>query len=147
MRIEVGKGLEGSLTDLTSGRIIAELRPYFKNGAYYDGINVGVDKVILAIKGEYKGEGNEKELMNDKNIYIFIYVLLVIVVGLFGFIHTLFGGIAGAVATPVLTAYLFHPNFSVLLLATVFGFIVGSAARYVDAVGFGIVSSGGGFSR
>ena len=144
MRIEVGKGLEGSLTDLTSGRIIAEMTPYFKNGAYYDGINAGMDKVILAIKGEYKGDGNEKKIMTDQySGVILIFGLLVIVVGLFGFIHNLFGGIAGAVAAPALTAYLFHPGSSMLLVAAVLGFSIGSVARYVDEVAFAVITEGG----
>lgn len=42
MRIEVGRGLEGELTDLTSKQIIREIRPHFKAGQYAEGITLGL---------------------------------------------------------------------------------------------------------
>lgn len=38
LRIEVGQGLEGDLTDLQSKRIIKEVGPYFKNQDYESGV-------------------------------------------------------------------------------------------------------------
>jgi uncharacterized protein len=53
LRIEVGKGLEGALTDLTSHRIIAEaIVPLFQQGDFYGGINAGVDQMLRVIAGE-----------------------------------------------------------------------------------------------
>jgi uncharacterized protein len=53
LRIEVGYGLEGALTDATSGRIIRDrITPQFKQGKYYEGIDSGIDGIVLAIKGE-----------------------------------------------------------------------------------------------
>ena len=47
MRIEVGYGFEGTLTDATSRRIIAEnVAPYFREGKFAAGINAGVDRII-----------------------------------------------------------------------------------------------------
>jgi len=54
MRIEVGYGLEGALTDAQSNWIINnEMKPAFKEDRYGDGINEAVDKIISATKGEY----------------------------------------------------------------------------------------------
>jgi uncharacterized protein len=54
LRIEVGYGLEGVLTDVQSNRIIQnDITPYFKKGQYYEGINAGVTSIIAAIHGEY----------------------------------------------------------------------------------------------
>ena len=54
MRIEVGYGLEGVLTDVTSRRIIAEnVAPSFREGRYAAGIDAGVDRII-AVVGEGK---------------------------------------------------------------------------------------------
>ncbi|MFA5317966.1 MAG: TPM domain-containing protein [Patescibacteria group bacterium] len=54
MRIEVGYGLEGALTDAQSNWIINnEMKPAFKEERYGDGINEAVDKIISATKGEY----------------------------------------------------------------------------------------------
>lgn len=53
MRIEVGRGLEGALTDLVSNRIIQEtLRPAFRAGEYGAGIEAGVDRMLGVIDGE-----------------------------------------------------------------------------------------------
>lgn len=42
MRIEVGRGLEGTLTDLTTGRILDEVKPYFKKTDYDNGVALGL---------------------------------------------------------------------------------------------------------
>jgi uncharacterized protein len=53
LRIEVGYGLEGALTDVTSRRIIDEIIvPRFKTGDFTGGISAGVDRIIRVIDGE-----------------------------------------------------------------------------------------------
>ena len=55
MRIEVGYGLEGALTDALSGLIIRnEIAPSFHQGHYYQGIENGVQAIMKATQGEYK---------------------------------------------------------------------------------------------
>jgi len=55
MRIEVGYGLEGFLTDAISSDIIRnKIRPAFRAGNYPAGINAGVDAMLAAVKGSYK---------------------------------------------------------------------------------------------
>jgi uncharacterized protein len=50
MRIEVGYGLEGVLTDATSRRIIAEdVAPLFRQNRFAAGINAGVDRIIAVV--------------------------------------------------------------------------------------------------
>lgn len=50
MRIEVGYGLEGVLTDVTSHRIIEEtVTPLFRQGNFTAGINAGVDRIIAVV--------------------------------------------------------------------------------------------------
>lgn len=61
LRIEVGYGLEGALPDATAHQIITnDITPQFKNGAYAKGIDVGVERMIQAAKGEYKGEARRE---------------------------------------------------------------------------------------
>jgi uncharacterized protein len=53
LRIEVGYGLEGALTDVTARRIIDEIIvPHFKGGDFAGGISAGVDRIIRIIDGE-----------------------------------------------------------------------------------------------
>ena len=53
LRIEVGYGLEGALTDVTSRRIIDEvIAPRFKAGDFAGGISDGLTRMIGVIDGE-----------------------------------------------------------------------------------------------
>ena len=57
IRIEVGYGLEGKLTDLMSGRIIRNvITPNFKSGDFDAGIVQGVSAMIGTVKGLYTAE-------------------------------------------------------------------------------------------
>src|SRR5438477_6650612 len=53
LRIEVGYGLEGSLTDATTKRIIDEdITPKFKAGDFAGGVSAGIDRMIRIVNGE-----------------------------------------------------------------------------------------------
>src|SRR5450432_3485879 len=53
LRIEVGYGLEGALTDVTAKRIIDEyITPKFRNGDFAGGISAGVVRIMRVIDGE-----------------------------------------------------------------------------------------------
>jgi len=57
MRIEVGRGLEGKLTDLTAGRIIdLVVKPKFKAEDYDGGFTAGVSALIDATRGEFTAD-------------------------------------------------------------------------------------------
>src|SRR5438552_4331934 len=59
MRIEVGYGLEGVLPDALAHKIQEEeILPRFRAGDYPGGIEAGVNAMIAATKGEYKGTGS-----------------------------------------------------------------------------------------
>ena len=50
LRIEVGRGLEGDLTDVRANRIIRNvITPKFKEGKYFEGISDGVNSIQLAV--------------------------------------------------------------------------------------------------
>lgn len=42
MRIEVGRGLEGTLTDLTTNRILSEVKPFFRKNDFDNGVALGL---------------------------------------------------------------------------------------------------------
>src|SRR5436309_11782632 len=53
LRIEVGYGLEGALTDVTAKRIIDEvITPKFRSGDFAGGIVDGVNRMLRVIDGE-----------------------------------------------------------------------------------------------
>jgi uncharacterized protein len=58
MFLQVGYGLEGVLPDALCKRIIDEqISPRFKAGDYDGGLTAGVQSILAATKGEYKGTG------------------------------------------------------------------------------------------
>ena len=97
MRIEVGYGLEGALTDALAADIIYnKMRPQFKAGRFSAGIQAGTTSVLAAIKGEYIAEGRKKRNAGDDgftpfSIFLFIVVLI--------FVRSLFGPSRGRHST------------------------------------------------
>src|SRR6187401_1900730 len=58
MRIEVGYGLEGAIPDSVASRIIDnEITPRFRAGDFNGGVAAGVNALMQAARGEYKGTG------------------------------------------------------------------------------------------
>jgi uncharacterized protein len=79
LRIEVGYGLEGVLTDAVSSKIIQqEIRPHFSEGNYFAGIVSGTDAIMRATAGEYTADSKGKNAPAVSSI-------LVILILLFGF--------------------------------------------------------------
>ncbi len=79
VRIEVGYGLEGKLTDLLAGRIINdEIVPAFKAGKFDEGFTTGVSSLIAAVHGEYKGVPQGKRNSGKPSFPLLTIILLVI---------------------------------------------------------------------
>ena len=56
LRIEVGYGLEGTLTDVAASRIIRNvITPAFKSGDYDKGVSAGVDAIVGQLEGTIEG--------------------------------------------------------------------------------------------
>jgi uncharacterized protein len=92
MRIEVGYGLEGALTDAISSQIIRnDMQPEFKAGRYYEGLDKAVDDIIAVTKGEYKADGKTKSSTTVKTVFviaIFLFIFLMIIINI---IRRIFG--------------------------------------------------------
>lgn len=77
IRIEVGRGLEGRLTDLLAGRIVDnEIRPRFKQGDFRGGIVAGVRAMSEAVRGEYQGTGRTAKKKEAAPWWIFPLIFL-----------------------------------------------------------------------
>jgi uncharacterized protein len=81
VRIEVGYGLEGRLTDLMSGRIISDIIvPAFKSGDYDTGVLQGVDAMIKTVRGEYTSENfrpQKAEKKSSGGIFAFLFIAFI----------------------------------------------------------------------
>lgn len=81
MRIEVGYGLEGALTDAQSFWTINNIiKPAFQAGDYYSGISNGVDKIISITKGEFKPDTAQSAPSNFNINSVFLIIWLVWIV-------------------------------------------------------------------
>ncbi len=73
LRIEVGYGLEGELTDILSRAIIEnEITPRFKRGNYEAGISAGVEAMLQAIAGSYKAPARKTSRRSSSDEIIVI---------------------------------------------------------------------------
>src|SRR5579872_4465748 len=76
LRIEVGYGLEGTLTDAQSDNIIRNvIVPHFKQGDYAQGISDGVD-AILAVLGGQEPEAAQRPSRRDYSSTLFLMLFL-----------------------------------------------------------------------
>ncbi len=80
MFICTGRGLEGALPDAICKNIITQvIAPRFKQGDYAGGIQAGVNAMMAATKGEYKGTGTTNAEGNGQGVpWIPIIVFIVI---------------------------------------------------------------------
>ncbi len=78
MRIEVGQGLEGVLTDAQSNRIIRnEIAPEFRRNDYDAGVRAGIDGIVKAIAGEYKADevdSSSSDLSTSEKILFGLFI-------------------------------------------------------------------------
>lgn len=82
MRIEVGQGLEGALTDIQAKRILDDrVRPLFKAGQFGAGIAAGVYEIIQTVDPEYLGAHTEQQpWKSEKKSSSWLYLILVILI-------------------------------------------------------------------
>jgi uncharacterized protein len=98
VRIEVGYGLEGALTDARSARIIRnDIVPRFRAGDFAGGVAAGIDAIVRTIEGTY--QASEKPVPRQ-DPDLLGQIMIAIMVGLMlGFIlmnvNRLLGPIAG----------------------------------------------------
>jgi uncharacterized protein len=82
IRIEVGYGLEGAIPDITALNIIDnDIKPAFKAGNYYEGIDQATDNIAKAAVGEYKEARAKKTRSKSKGSGgLFLIILIIIFV-------------------------------------------------------------------
>jgi uncharacterized protein len=156
MRIEVGYGLEGTLTDVTSRRIIAEsVAPYFRDGKFAAGIEAGVNRIIAVVAdGKPLPPRQARSVQRGAGGFDFgtLLVILFIVVPLVGAVlRSIFGKLVGStVGAGIIgaAAWFVVGSLVVAAIATIVGFIVmifaGAGAGIVGRGGW--IPMGGGFS-
>jgi uncharacterized protein len=158
-RIEVGYGLEGVLTDLTSHRIIDEvILPRFKNQDFYGGITAGVDQIIRVVDGEPLPEPSRSPATGPGDFGRFIPIVFILAIAVGGVLRSALGRFPGALATGgavAVIAWFVAGAMSLALIAGVIALFVtllgggmgrGGFGGYYGGFGGGRGGGGGGFS-
>jgi uncharacterized protein len=161
VRIEVGYGLEGALTDITSKRIISEtMLPQFREQDYFGGISAGLAQIIRVVDGEplpppSRGVGDRAGNLVEQ--YFPMFFVLAVAVGsvlrrvlgkLVGSVVT--GGVVAVIAWFVLGAVSLAVGAGIVaLLVTLLGggmLARGMGGYYGGMGGHGRGGGGGGFT-
>ncbi len=160
IRIEVGYGLEGKLTDLICGRIISrEIVPRFRRGQMDEGIRAGITAMVAAVRGEYTASSTPSGKKQNADPYgmIFLLMFLYVFIGKIFFRKQKPAAIAGGILSPIIGIAVF-PQLGFWLLALIpvgmFAGLISStlstaagSTGYIGTGGFGHSSGGfgGGF--
>ncbi len=149
MRIEVGRGLEGVLTDLLTGRILDNvIRPKFRAADFDGGFTAGVDSIILASRGEFKNDGAPSSQVKSSSpgkFFIIMLFVLYFAVMIFSRISKIIGGGIGAAALPAIVHYGLTPlGLAGVAGLAVFGFIAALILPYLPVGGGGFIGGSGG---
>lgn len=127
IRIEVGYGLEGALTDARSAQIIrGEIVPRFRAGDAPGGVAAGVDAILKTIEGTYQASnksapGLDSDAMGQ--VVVAVIVGLVIGLGLMS-VNRYLGPVAGTGLSVLLAPWLVPALITggvTLLLLTLIG--------------------------
>ena len=126
LRIEVGYGLEGALTDVTSKRIIDQIiTPKFRTGDFAGGITAGTDAILKVIDGEplpapemRQSTANFVNQLEEVGPFLLFGVLIG-----GGILRRIFGRLFGSLATGGLAAVVVWMIVGTAVLASVAGVI------------------------
>jgi uncharacterized protein len=131
LRIEVGYGLEGALTDVTSKRIIDEIiTPRFRSGDFAGGISAGIDRIIRVIDGEKLPAPEPRQrqspgLLSHIDPFNPFVIFGVFVVGTV--LRTTLGRLMGSITTGGIVgvlAWLIAGSLAASIIAAMIGFVI-----------------------
>ena len=157
IRIEVGYGLEGTLTDMTAGRIIRNvISPKFKQGDFNQGIIDGIGAIVATVRGEFSADAGDGPAPSSRADPGGLLTSLIFIFFIFGSLlrKSKFAAAAvGSIISPLLGFLLFGITGLALLFLIPIGAIgglvaatlAGSAGGSVSRSGYG--GYGGGFGR
>jgi len=120
IRIEVGYGLEPTLTDITTSHIISDtITPEFKKGNYALGLSAGIDQIEKVIGGEPLPASSNSSNFNFQWFY-YLPILLISYIALLSRSKSWWlGGVIGGFMGLIIGAAFFKT-----ILGTIFGGIV-----------------------
>ena len=156
LRLEVGYGLEGALSDIVSKRIISDtIVPRFKQGDYFGGIDAGLAQIIRVVDGEALPAPASQRTQGPDDLRQMFPFLLIVVLVVGGVLRNTIGKLAGSVVTGALVGVLAWLLLGAVLLAVLAGLVAtvvtllggGAVLRGIGGMGGGRGGFGGGGFR
>ena len=154
LRIEVGYGLEGALSDITSKRIISEtVTPRFKQDDYFGGITAGVDQIMRVVEGEPLPEPVGRPPQGIQNLMQLGPLLFIVALAVGAVLRRVFGKVAGSLLTGAGVSLLAWFVLGTLLISVLAGFaamlmtLMGGTRMLYGMAGLGGAGRGGGGFR
>ena len=136
LRIEVGYGLEGALTDVTTKRIIDEdVTPKFKTGDFAGGVSAGVDRMVRVVNGEKLPEPEpphwqDSGLLNGIDPFNPFVLVFVFIVG--AALRAALGRLVGSAATGGVVGILAWLLVGSLGAAAIVGVLAFLVSAFID---------------
>jgi uncharacterized protein len=138
LRIHTGRGVQGTLTDILSKRIVADIvAPKFRTGDFAGGIDDGVDAIMKAIEGENlplpakKSPSRKVDTVSSYENFAWTAFLLVPIIAVM--LRSLVGRFAGAGLTGGMTG---------VAAAWIFGSVVFGVFAAIAAFVLGLMVNG-----
>lgn len=79
--LQTGYGLEGAMPDVYTKRIIEnDIKPYFKAGDYYSGLESGTNAIIKYTKGEYKNDTPKRKKSGGIPSALILIVIIIAII-------------------------------------------------------------------
>jgi len=141
-RIEVGRGLEGKLTDLMAGRIVnSVINPRFKQGDFDGGFIAATQALIDVSRGEFKVDETQTPKAKKRSSSLpVLFIFGAIALLTLGRISRVLGGAAGAVGGSLIGLFMGFPLIAIALVG-----ILGLGMGIFLPLLFGGFGRGGGF--
>ncbi len=141
VRIEVGYGLEGTLTDAISSVIIHQkIIPYFKKGDFDKGVLEGTKAILLSLKDIYVSK--HKNIKKSKNLNRFHPLIFFAFIFIIAILQTLFSKknkniFAKIIPSSFLAffAYIFSGAMIIGIIIFIFAFVFFLFSKVFDNVG------------
>lgn len=145
MRIEVGYGLEGDLTDIESKKIINDIaRPYFHNNDFDGGVSAAVSAMLSAIDSQnYEAAGSSSQSKQGSGfnlqyifwlgIGLFMWLTAILARSRSWWLGGVIGGVAGGIIWFVWAMWFSVPIL--IVLGLVFDYIISRKYQRASAAG------------
>ncbi len=141
VRIEVGYGLEGTLTDAISSVIIHQkIIPYFKKGDFDKGVLEGTKAILLSLKDIYVSK--HKNIKKSKNLNRFHPLIFFAFIFIIAILQTLFSKKNKNIFVKIIPssflaffAYIFSGAMIIGIIIFIFAFVFFLFSKVFDNVG------------